>query len=780
MTQEFAVILLDVRMPGMDGFETAALMRVRLQSEMTPIIFITAFSRDEIAPAARYVEGAVDFMFAPVQPDELRAKVSVFAKIFLKAEELARQGQVVQRSADQLRLLTDAAPIGIFQTDSANRYVYTNPRWTEITGIPADEALGRDWTTIVAERVRIGQIVEVLVDTIGAGELCNRFEIEMPKGPSRKVLVTSKSIPDIEGQEAGWVGTVADVTAEARAEVAMSDARDKADEASHLKSDFLANMSHEIRTPMNGVIGMVDLLLETDLDARQRDYARTIRSSGESLLTILNDILDFSKVEAGELEIEDIEFDLRATVSDVVDLLERSSQAKGLQLGTVIDPSVPTIVIGDSGRVRQVLINLVGNAIKFTQTGQIRVRVSGAGVAGEDTAIRFDVTDTGDGIPADKLTRIFKPFIQADTSTSRKYGGTGLGLAISGQLVALMGGDCGASSQLGKGSNFWFTIVVCPVADAKRGAGTPIEAVEKDPPLVSGAADASNVDPSPMLDDGASRHILLAEDNPVNQRVAIAMLENLGFQVQAVSDGAAAVAALASRMYDAILMDCQMPILDGYQATSKIRHLEGPASCTPIIALTAAAMKFDRARCISVGMDDYLTKPLRLDALSAALTRWVPTGSAPVLIGRSFTAPLLDDTEAGSHGGTDEPTLSPETLAELEGVCDGADGDLMGELVGLFLSEADARIDALQVALGDLDGEALARGAHALSGASSNLGAHKLARLCFTLERDSHDGDLTDVGELMDAVEVELGNVRAALCLLRPEGVVSSHPIGGN
>ena len=283
-------------------------------------------------------------------------------------------------------------------------------------------------------------------------------------------LVTSRSIPDGDGGIAGWVGTLADVTAEVGAEAAMSDARDKATEASRLKSDFLANMSHEIRTPMNGVIGMTDLLLETNLDARQRDYAQTVRNSGEALLTIINDILDFSKIEAGKLEIEDIEFDVRTVVDDVVDLLAGPAQTKGLELVAVIESSVPAVVSGDPGRLRQVLINLVGNAIKFTQSGEIVVRVTEAeaGIAGGDTMVRFEVSDTGDGIGPEKLDQVFQPFVQADTSTSRRYGGTGLGLAISSQLVALMGGDCGVWSRLGVGSNFWFTISVRRVAGQVR------------------------------------------------------------------------------------------------------------------------------------------------------------------------------------------------------------------------------------------------------------------------------------------------------------------------
>ena len=268
--QDFAVILLDVRMPIMDGFETAALIRRRRQSEMTPIIFITALGSDEFVSIDRFAEGAIDFICAPVDPDNLRAKVSVFANLFSKAEVLAARARDVQTSADQLRLLTDAAPIGIFLTDTDNAYVYTNPRWTEISGIRPEEAVGEKWDTIFDADQRADlQGAELADGEASQTEMCKRFEIQAPGTAPRIVLVTSRRIPDTDGGMAGWVGTLADVTAEAWAETAMALARDEATEASRLKSDFLANMSHEIRTPMNGVIGMTDLLLETALDARR-------------------------------------------------------------------------------------------------------------------------------------------------------------------------------------------------------------------------------------------------------------------------------------------------------------------------------------------------------------------------------------------------------------------------------------------------------------------------------------------------------------------------------
>ncbi len=609
MAQDFAVILLDVRMPIMDGFETAALIRQRRQSELTPIIFITAYASDEIGARDRYVEGAVDFIFAPVAPDELRAKISVFANLFTRAESLAADARQVQTSADQLRLLTEAAPIGIFQTGADNTYAYTNPRWTEITGIPAADALGRPWDILLTDEHRLRLGAES-AECGGAAERSHRFRLERPGSSDVVALLTSVQIPSPDGGVAGWVGTLADVTAEAGAEAAMAEARDRATEASRLKSDFLANVSHEIRTPMNGVIGMTDLLLETELDDRQRDYAQTVRNSSEALLAIINDILDFSTVEAGKLVIDDVEFDVRTVVDEVVGVHATTARTKGLAVRAIVDPGVPAAVCGDPGRVRQVLANLVGNAVKFTRSGEIAIAVGMApGVGDSGKVIRVVVSDTGDGIAEDKIGAIFQPFVQADSSNSRRYGGAGLGLAISGQLVALMGGECGVSSRLGEGSEFWFT-----VAAGSDCTGPPA------PDEPAGESQPAGVP--------ASR-LLLAEDNLINQKVAVAMLSLAGYQVDTVSDGAAAVKAFATGAYDAVLMDCQMPELNGYEATAAIRAHEGTKRHTPIIAMTAGARPEDQARCLAEGMDSYLAKPVSKDALLAVVARAVGRANSP-------------------------------------------------------------------------------------------------------------------------------------------------------
>jgi CheY-like chemotaxis protein len=359
---------------------------------------------------------------------------------------------------------------------------------------------------------------------------------------------------------------------------------------------------------MNGVIGMAELLLRTELDSDQREFAQTIRSSADTLLAILNDILDFSKIEAGRMHIERISIDPRVPVKEVLDLLAEQAQRKDLEITQHIEPDVPGCVTGDPTRLRQVLTNLVGNAIKFTERGAVRVHVSVEREAGAPW-LRFAVTDTGIGIPREARSRLFQSFSQADGSTTRKFGGTGLGLSICKRLVELMGGEIGVESTGGVGSSFWFRLPVelATGCEISRSSSHPTRSARR-------AADDSRARPA----------VLLAEDNAVNRRVAIRMLESLGCAVDTAIDGREAVRAASRREYALILMDCHMPELDGLEATRELRRLEaGSGRRVPILALTANAMSGDRQRCVEAGMDDYLSKPIEMAALERAISRWI-------------------------------------------------------------------------------------------------------------------------------------------------------------
>jgi PAS domain S-box-containing protein len=677
------------------------------------------------------------------------------------ADERERHFNALQAAEMRTRSILDTAAEGIVSFDEQGRIESFNTAAERLFGLDPGEAVGRDIRSMIpamAECLGANAAHRFGDSSAGSSKVVAGERVGTRRDGTQFPLEFSVSNVNL-GPARTFTAIVRDIGDRRRAEEALGVAA-AAQAANRAKSQFLANMSHEIRTPMSGVLGMAEMLLDTNLTPAQRRFAESVHRSGESLLKIIDGILDFSKIEAGKIELEHVEFKLRELVEDVAQLLREGADKKGLEFVCRVSPDVPDRLRGASSRLRQVLINLVGNAIKFTKSGSVAVSVSVLDVDGENSStaavgdvgrsgvagalLLFAVKDTGIGIAPDVQKRLFHAFEQADSSTTRSYGGTGLGLAISRELVEKMGGRIGVRSALGQGSEFWFT-------------------VRLDRPVARSLADAPGADDGNEAIRLSGVRVLLAEDNPINQDVALTMLQSLGCHVHVVDTGVKALAALTTSDFDIVLMDRQMPEMDGFDATAEIRarrllrpkQPRGTAEAVrlPVVGLTASALKGDRELCIGAGMDDYLAKPFRRDALRLVLERWV-----------------LDHASAQVDA---EPTAEEWTPATfdrdtLEQMCTNSAGQrLVSGLIDHYFLDAPNLIDTLDKAYKRSDAPTLAHAGHLLGLASEFVGAKNLAVMCSELERAALTGESEGLDDHVARIRREYEAVRLAMEAVR-------------
>ncbi len=513
-----------------------------------------------------------------------------------------RTRQILRDSEARFRMMADSVPALVWMSEMQRGCTYFNDAWLRFTGRRMEDVLGTGWM----QDLHPDDLRRARAAVAEAGERGESFEVEfrLRRHDGEYVWFLGRGVPRFgpDGTVAGFTGATIDIAQRKEMEAEILAGRERAEAATKAKSQFLATMSHEIRTPMNGVLGMTSLLLDSPLTESQREEVTTIMKSGEALLTIINDILDFSKIEAGKLELEHLAFDAHRLCEDVREVLAHQATGKGIALALEVAPDAPRWRLGDPGRLRQVLLNFVSNAVKFTANGSVTIRLAGGrdGVGRELTT--FEVQDCGIGMSAETIASLFQPFSQADASTTRRFGGTGLGLAICKKLVELMGGDITVRSTPGVGSTFAFAVPL-PAAQPETAHPEPHAATAHRPRI-------------------ANARVLVAEDNPVNQRVVKLMLERAGCRVDIAANGLEAVEMYSRFPYELVLMDWQMPEMDGVEAARRIREMEADTH-VPIVALTANAMQGDRESCLAAGMDDFLTKPLRPHELHATLERWL-------------------------------------------------------------------------------------------------------------------------------------------------------------
>jgi len=677
--------------------------------------------------------------------------------------ELKQAVDQLQRTTALQQAILNSTEYSIIATKQDGTITTFNAGAEHLLGYRAEEVVGKVTPEIIHDKEELIKRAQILSKELAypvpvgfetfianAQRGCpdeNEWTYIRKDGTRFPVLLSVTAICDDTGQVTGFMGIAQDITKRKQAEETLKLAKEQAEEASRAKSQFLATMSHELRTPLNGVIGMTELLRDTQLDRRQREFVDACHSSGESLLGLINDVLDFSKIEAGKLELEVHEFNLSSLLKETLDMMTFQALQKGLQLSTHITPQTCHWVRGDSGRLRQVLVNLIGNAIKFTEAGKVAVKVELDKIQSGKATIRFEVSDTGIGIPPDRIDRLFKSFSQADSSTTRKYGGTGLGLAICKRLVELMDGRIGVESQEGRGSIFWFEVPLQPLRDDYM---QELEQME--------SADVRRQTHATLL---KGRRVLLAEDNRVNRMFAQEVIQRAGIECYTAANGLQAIQAIKKRgRFDLVLMDCQMPEMDGYEATRRIREMERNgelAGHLPVIALTASSIKGEREQCLAAGMDAYLSKPFTPNKLLDVIGQLLAAKEGEPAAGQDPESQATPSQAAGQPP-IDRDALLARCMGNLE---------FAQSLLSDFESDLPKCVDQITQNIQNGDIKAAIESAHSLKGAAGTITADPLRMLAAEIESAGKSGNLAEVAPLADQLREEAQRCMKAIPKLR-------------
>jgi PAS domain S-box-containing protein len=754
---EHHVCLVDYRLGERSGVQL--IREARELGITTPMVLLTGQGNHDVDVEA-IEAGATDYLIkdeTPASRLERTIRYAVQLNTERKQTALVRLQSTALESADNAILITD----------HEGAITWVNSAFTNLTGYTSGEVLGQN-PRILKSGQHDAAFYKSMWETLSCGQVWRGEMINLRKDGS--TFVEEQTITPVLGETGEITNFIAikkDITARKLIEVELEQARDAALESVRLKSEFLANMSHEIRTPMNVIIGTAELALDTKLDDQQIRYIKAIALAADSLLVIIDDILDFSKIEAGKLSFETIDFDLRVTVQSVLELMAERVLARKLEMTLLFEADVPTKLCGDPTRLRQVLTNLLGNAVKFTEQGIVELRISKESEEEKRVTIRFDIKDTGIGISENDQRALFAPFIQADGSVTRRYGGTGLGLAIAKQLVEMMGGTISLTSAIGCGSTF-----SCTATFSKHTYAEPPALLAPQPGSNSknvrapgGASFVTNTKAAgsaeiyvPVTQSNANqtqsypgRSVLLVEDNEVNQTVASDQLARLGCRVDLAGNGQEALDALALKSYDVVLMDCGMPVMDGYTATAQIRKRESGSTHTPIIAMTAHAMNGDRERCLAAGMDDYLSKPVKRTTLE----------------GIFYTLFGNDHFSANKYVSEVTPTTAmPDNSSPIDVIClkeTASTPEKLKNIIELYLRHTRERLEELKAAVDQQSAGDVYAIAHKCLGSSRTCGMTAIVPPLMELQGMGKAGELNGANDQLNAAQAAFKKIKAFL-----------------